>query len=137
MNTLYLTTEEKTMYDALPEHLREGWNVTDETEWYERAEELDLRYRMADLMDPACRELLEAAKDVRSSADFEKVAATFDVSSLSQEQTAELFFILGSKIVTYMIAYLLKSVENDEDIEGIGGLSAIRHLLFETNAERA
>lgn len=137
MNTLYLTPEEKTTYEALPESLKEGWVVTDEIEHYERPEELDLRYRMADFMDPACRELVEAAKGVQSSADFEKVASTFDVSSLSQEQTAELFFILGSRIITYMIAFLFQSVDNDEDVEGISGLSAIRHLLFETNAEHA
>jgi hypothetical protein len=135
VNTLYLTPSEKMMYEALPESLREGWSVTDEIEHYERAEELDLRYRMADFMDPACKELLEAAKGVTNREDFEKVASQFDISSLSQEQTAELFFILGSKIITYMMSYLFQSVENDEDIEGISGLSAIRHLLFETNAE--
>ena len=67
-------------------------------------------------------------------AEFEKVASTFDISTLPHEQLAELFFVLGTRVISAMIQCLLSRVTTDEDLEGIAVLTNIRRMLKEANA---
>ena len=133
--TLYLQANEKELFNALSEKLREGWTTEEETLTSdERPEELTMRYQMARFEDNGLAEFAKGAATAKTPEEFQKAAAEFDFTTLSQEQIAELFFTLGTKIMSKMIEHLLSKVENDEDLEGLAGLTQIRHMLLETNA---
>ncbi len=134
-NVLLLTADEKKTFDALSAPLKEGWKTQNETiTTYERPDELFMRYKIAHFNDPACKALATAARSATSAKDFEKIAGTFDITKVSQEQMAELFFVLGTRVISAMLASLLAKAKDDEDMEGIAGLTAIRRMLIESNA---
>ena len=132
MNALYLTQEEKTLFDGLSADLKEGWEVEEETLVFEDPDDLYMRYQIANFPDPVMQSLADSARGALSPEDIQKVAAGFDFTSLSQEQMAELFFVLGTRITTGMLVTVLKNVDSDEDIEGIAGLTMIRRMLMES-----
>lgn len=133
-NTLYLTTDEAGIASSLPAPLREGWTVQSCTITPERPEELSMRMQMASFQSPAIQAALEAAKKATDAASMEKVAAMIDVQSMSQQEQAELFFILGTRWMGHIISYALQHATKDEDLEGIAALSSIRMALSESNA---
>jgi hypothetical protein len=132
---LHLRREEQSLFDALPDALKDGWKVKEETlSSFERPEELDMRYRMASFDHPACQELVGKVKNMKDASDIEKIVSEFDISSLSQVEMAELFFTLGTRVLSAMIRYTLQRTESDEDLEGIAALTEVRHMLFEANS---
>lgn len=133
--TLYLWPGEKQAFDGLPEELKRGWNVEEETlDAFERPEELRMRYQIAKFDDPSLRKLVHAAREAKTPEEFEGIAAAFDFSALPRERVAEIFFTLGTKLMGKMILHALLNVGSDEDLEGIAALAHVRHLLLEANA---
>jgi hypothetical protein len=134
-SVLYLRREEKTVFDALRDALKNGWSVEDEPLTSdERPEELRMRYQMAKFEDADLQNLVQLAQESRTPEEFEKTALKFDFAKLPQEQIAEVFFMLGTKLMGKIISYGLQEASSDEDIEGIAALSNVRHLLLEANA---
>jgi len=133
--TLYLWSDEKKLFDALSDELKDGWKVEGETlKEDEREEELAMRRSMFRCGDAACQQLVKAATSAKSAEDFERIVSDFDFSSLSQEQSAEIFFTLGTGVLSSLIEGALQLTESDEDLEGTAGLTEIRHMLLEANA---
>ncbi len=131
---LHLRPNERKVFEGLSDSIQEEWKVDEETlESYERSEELEMRYRMASFDDPALQTLCEEVKRAKDARDIEKIAGTVDFSSLPHAQVAELFFILGTRVLSAMIRFTLERAESDEDLEGIAALTEIRHMLFEAN----
>ncbi len=134
MQDLLLTAGERKIFDALSDSLKEGWTVRSEKiETFESPEELYMRYKIAHFTDLVCVTLAKRAEGISSMAEFEKIASTFDVSSLPHEQLAELFFVLGTRVISAMIQCLLSRATTDEDLEGIAVLTNIRRMLKEAN----
>ena len=114
--------------------MKDGWKVEPETlESHERSEELEMRYRMASFDDPTLRKLCDDVKKAKDAREIEKIAETLDFSSLPHAQVAELFFVLGTRVLSAMIRFVLSNADSDEDLEGIAALTEIRHMLFEAN----
>ncbi|HLD63277.1 MAG TPA: hypothetical protein VI913_00075 [Candidatus Peribacteraceae bacterium] len=135
MNKLLLLDNEREIFSHLSEGLKEGWQYEQEAFLaYETRDELQIRYRMTHFQDPAFAKLAQSAASIKSVDDVEKVAASFDITSVSQEDMAELFFVLGTRILSCIIAYALKHADSDDDVEGVMTLTHIRHSLFETNS---
>jgi hypothetical protein len=135
---VHLRPEEREVFEGLSDELKDGWQVEEETlNANERPEELEMRYRMASLSDEACKKFCESAKEAKSTEEILKAAEQFDMSALPQHEAAELFFTLGTKVLSAMILYLLQNTNADEDMEGVAGLTEIRHMLFESNASIA
>ncbi len=99
----------------------------------ETPDELYLRYKIARFIDPVSKALADAVMNTKNEKDLEKAIASFDISLLSQEQLAELFFVLGTRVVSGMITYLLSYAKIDEDLEGAATVSMIRRMLMEAN----
>ncbi len=134
MKTLYLLPAEEKLLAALPGSITAGWTVEKETAVIiETADELKLRYRIANFTDPNVKALAESMKGAASSAEIEKILQTFDMQKLPQDQLAELFFTLGTKVTGWMITYVLSKAKDQEDMEGAAGLTLIRHMLIEAN----
>ena len=132
---LLLTESERTIFDGLSEKLKEGWTVkTVKIHVFETSDELYMRYKIAHFTDPVCVALAKNAQNAKSAQEFEKIASSIDLSRVSQEQLAELFFVLGVRVMSAMISYLLAHATTDEDLEGIAVLTNVRQMLQESNS---
>lgn len=134
MKTLYLLPAEEKLMSALPADISAGWTVEKEgAVTMETADELNLRYRIANFTDPNAKALAESMKHAVSPTEIEKLLQTFDMQKLPQDQLAELFFTLGTKVTGWMVLYVLSNAKDQEDMEGVAGLTLIRHMLIEAN----
>lgn len=132
---LHLRKEEAKIFRGLPKDLQDGWKVAEEKGTSdERPEELMMRYQMASFDHPSIRAFIKSVQGAKSVGEIEKAAASFDLTSLPQEQAAELFFVLGTNLMGRMIQYLLPKAAHDKDLEGLAALTLIRHFLLEANA---
>jgi len=130
---LYLRQEEKKIFDALPEKLKEGWNVTEEKlNTYERPEEIKMRALMFKVEDPLAYKLLEKMKNTESLGTLQELSATFN--TFSKATMLDIFFTLGTNVLSALLKGFLASTKADEDLKGIAELSAVRHALLESNA---
>jgi hypothetical protein len=139
METLNLTMDEQRVFASLPDELREGWKVMgQESMEEERPEQLELRYKMAHFDDPRLAKVFTTFnKQGRTSAALETAMKSVDMTKLSPEQLAELFFVLGIGVMNAMVTILLRSAKTDDDIEGIAGLTHIRSALYDANTSHS
>ncbi|OIO55353.1 hypothetical protein AUJ46_01520 [Candidatus Peregrinibacteria bacterium CG1_02_54_53] len=129
MNTLFLTTEEQKVFQALPDKLREGWTMeVERLTAYETVEELAMRQKMASFDEFPQIALL--AKQVSEGSALEKLS----LHDVPQEVLPELCFTIGATGLTVLMAKLLSVMQNDEDLEGLMGLSLLRHEMLLSNA---
>ncbi len=127
--TLYLLSGERVTWEALSDERKEGWTVKDETGTaFESADVLKIRAGMARF--ESFPELREVTKKVMAG---EKP----DLSILERMPEAilpELCFTIGARGVTALIAAQFKTLEKDDDIAALAGLTSIRHDILTTNA---
>lgn len=127
--TLYLTEAESAEFCALSEGLREGWTVEIETGTaYEDDDVLKVRAGMARF--DSYSELRGLAQQVASGTPL----TAAQIEKIPESVLPELYFTMGARGVARLIAMLLRNVKTDEDIEGLAGLSHIRHDILATNA---
>ena len=130
---LYLTAEERKLFDSLPEKLREGWIIKEEKGTYQETEQKRmLRLTFLNLHDPQLRAFQDKAKNARTHEEFLKLIEKVDLRKASQEDLAELFFGLGSEGMSVVIQSLLPLAKTDEDLNGISFISTIRNGFYET-----
>ncbi len=132
--TLRLRQAEQKIFQKLPDALRDGWNVESETlTSEERPEELRMRREITSFDDPKLQKIIDAARTAKTPEEFERTAKSLDLTTLPQDDAAELFFVLGTALMGVIVTHLLTAATKDEDLEGIAALTEIRHLLLETN----
>lgn len=128
-NMLYLTENEETSFAALPESLREGWVVErEEGTAYEDEEVLKVRAGMARF--DSYPELKGLAAQVASG----QALSSSQIDKIPESILPELYFTMGARGVGRLIVMLLRNVTTDEDVEGLAGLTHIRHDILHTNA---
>lgn len=128
MATLMLTAEEKKLFSKLPEGLQEGWEIKEETlTSYESNEDLKIRASIAGFDDhPAVQKLL---KTVQEGGAIDRIP----LDAIPQNVFEELMFTIGARGMDRFIRALLSQCKKDEDLQGVAGLSALRHALLEGN----
>ncbi|MFH1444638.1 MAG: hypothetical protein ABIG34_04620 [Candidatus Peregrinibacteria bacterium] len=132
MNTLYLTTEEQKMFQALSDELKEGWTVEKEQSTaYETREELEMRQKMSSFDE--FPQVASLAKQVTEGSPLEKLS----LQDVPQEVLPELCFVIGATGLSVLITSLLKEIQSDEDVEGLMGLSLLRHEMLLSNSATA
>ncbi|TSC80693.1 MAG: hypothetical protein G01um101425_347 [Candidatus Peregrinibacteria bacterium Gr01-1014_25] len=127
--TLLLTTPEQKLFSALPENLREGWTVREEsTDAFETDEQLHIRAGMAELHRwPALKPLMEQIVQGKElTAD--------QVKDVPEEALPELLFTIGARGIAMLMVALLSQAKTDEDIQAIAAFGHLRHDILETNA---
>ncbi|MFA5800023.1 MAG: hypothetical protein WC840_03635 [Candidatus Peribacteraceae bacterium] len=129
MDSLYLTAEEKKLFDALPETLREGWKVVEEERGtYESDDELLLRRKMASFKDfPQVTMLVDRLQ----KGDKPE---TLSLEGIPESILSELCFTIGARGLSVLTGRLLLDAKTDADMEGLVGLSQFRHEMLLTNA---
>lgn len=129
--TLYLTAEEKAVFDGLSDELKEGWNVVvEEIDYEETPIKQRIRFDVMNVQSPGLQEFQEKAKAVSTKEEIETLASELDFSAFNDVDITELFYALGPFSIGELITRFLGEAKADEDIQGILGMSALRHLLF-------
>jgi len=128
---LYLTTDERTLFDALPAKLKEGWEVKEEKGTYQDDDmKRMLRMTFVRLQDPALKQLQVKLKSVKNEQELVELGKTVDFSSASEEDLAELFFAMGAENMTLVIRMQLAEVRSDSDLDAVSMLSNVRHVFY-------
>lgn len=127
--TLFLTDAERASFESLPSGIKEGWLIEAESvSAYESERQMKIRLSLADF---------SFHPEIKSFADAIADGGVPDMNvldSLSPEVEKEIFFVLGARGVKSLIETLLPEIQNDEDVELLASLSAIRHELLSINA---
>jgi hypothetical protein len=132
VNILYLTTEERRVFDALAASVREGWEVQEERpiqpdSVLQRAARLSLMR----LHDPKLQAFQEKARQLSSETDLLRLAQDMDLSGVSDDDLAELSFALGPVALSALIGFLLRSTKTEKDLQDVASLLVLRHSLID------
>lgn len=132
-NTLHLTKPEKQAFEALPGNLKEGWKVADEVLTYEDTEHrLSIRLELMNLRDPQLKKFQQEAQKGPKEAEIRAMLKEISFKELNEDDLGEIFFALGPTLVGIIILEMLGTAKSDEEINGVAGMSAMRHELLES-----
>lgn len=133
MNFLQLTEDEKPLFAALPEVLREGWEVhTEERTFEDTKEHFATRLSFVRLHDPKLHVFKEQLENAKSPEEAVAIAEGMDLSQVRQADLAELFFAMGPGPLSLLISRILKTAKDDADVQAVAALSLIRGSLLKS-----
>lgn len=131
MNVLHLLPSERTLLEALPASLQDGWTVEEESLTYkDTLQKQMMRLSVVRLHDPSLIKLREKAQTIINPQQMTDLLASQDLSLVGEDDLAQLFFALGPNVLSQLIAELLKKVKSDADMEGVTALTVIRHSIL-------
>lgn len=130
---LHCTPSERSLFDALPEALREGWKLKDETLSYQDSpKNREIRFMIARFHDPKLLEVRAKFTSVKTDEDFMALAASIDLSALSETDLGQILFALGPDAIGSLILAIFRTADSDEDLLMISHLSEARHELLQS-----
>lgn len=128
---LYLTKEEREMFDKLPAAMKAGWTVETETlKFVDSDEKRAIRVRNLKFQNPAMQKLQSQIQKAASEKEALELAQSIDFPSLSQDDVLELAFAWGPEVFTDMIAAAMPLVSKDGDFASVANLAMLRHGLL-------
>ena len=128
---LYLTPKEREEFEQLPETLREGWRVIEETLTFaDTVERREMRLHLLRMHDPKLLALREKALALPTTDAVVTLILESNLSGVSDADLAELFFALGPAPLSFLIPQFLTKAHSDEDLEHVAIFSGIRHSLL-------
>jgi hypothetical protein len=131
MNTLHLSGAERRLFDSLSDSLKEGWEVTEETQAFvDNEHRRRIRFEMLRLHHPASQKFLKSLMTAPSVKEIQDILENADMSDVPGSDLAELLFAIGPDGITWLIHQALKSVQNDEDVAYAAQLSEARHEML-------
>ncbi len=129
---LYLTAEERAVFEKLPAKVREGWTVLEETlNAYETEKQLKIRRDIFRKKDPAFEKLAATLEKIQGSPTMEEVAHS--VGPVPKMLLLNILFTMGAGYVRDWIRRFLPAATTQQDMASLSELTQIRHLLFEEN----
>ncbi len=131
IQTLYLTTAEQKLFDALSEQVKEGWMVEKESNDFQDAPaKRRMRLSLMHLHDFRLLAFVERAKATDSPEALAKLVLGQDLSGVSDNDIAELCFALGPSPLGRIIESLVSIATNDDNLTDIQAITVIRHSLL-------
>ncbi len=132
MLTLQLTKAEMTLFQALPESVRNGWKTEEELLTFEDTpSRRSMRMSVIKLTDPRLLRLRTQVSELQQKPqDAKKLMDDMDFSDVNDDDLLQLFYAMGPDVLTFMIVQLLQPTANDEDVQMVASLSMIRHLIL-------
>lgn len=132
-SVLYLTADEKKVFDGLSGDVREGWTVEEETsDISDTAEKMSMRMELMRFDDPSLAAFQSKVSGASSLEDLATLIQQTDLSDVNEDSLAELFFALGPVVLTRLIGPLLADVKSDAHMSSLEALTGIRHSLLLT-----
>jgi len=131
MTTLHLTRDESSVFQSLPDALRDGWQVDDESSVISDEPPRKLvRLKLLSLKDPSLKRLQEKLSPMDDPEQAAAELATLDLAAVPYEDLAELVFAMGPASLSVLIVHMLRSATTDGDLEDISALTFLRHELL-------
>jgi len=127
--TLYLTADEKSVFEKLPEELKEGWTVEDETQdSYESDEDLAMRAHMANFEDsPNLKSAIENVQKTGEPGDI-------SLDDVPEKFYESFFFTIGAVGMTVFLRAALLNAESEEDMGRVCLLGIMRNEMLKANS---
>lgn len=128
---LYLTADERKIFDALPEKLKEGWEVKEEKGKYEDSpERRSIRYELLKLNNPKYKKIVSSADKVHTKEEFHEFVSQVDLSLMKQDELIDILFTLGPNVLSGLIQKGLETAKEDDDLDLTTALTNFRHLTL-------
>jgi hypothetical protein len=128
---LYLTSDEQKMFEALPEKLREGWEMKSESGGFQDSEQRrGIRAGLMRLKSEDMQSVKHALLVAQTEDAFLRAVDAIDFQSIPEGDLAELLFAVGPSGLTHVIDQMLTQASSDDDIFLIASLSVARHELM-------
>ncbi len=128
MNNVFLTKDEKQLFQGLPANLTKDWEVLDEIQnSYESPAVLSIRRAMSTL--GKFPQVGKIVQNVRQS-EVEKVS----LEGIPDQILTELCFTIGAVGVSVLMQAILRKAESEDDLQALMTFGHLRHDLLETNA---
>ena len=128
-HTLYLTADERPLFEALPKALKKKYTIEEEAQTsYETERQLRIRVGMTPISRyPGLAEACEKLHQGESVA--------YDWNGLPQQAWAEMFYTLGARGITIILRSMLQAgdVNDAASVEFIARLTVMRHELLRIN----
>jgi len=131
--TIFLTAEEKKLFNPLSDELKGDWEVQDEVINYEEsAEKQRMRCKLMKLSDPELQKAFDEIQSIEadSQESFAKWVDSLKLAELNDDDINEIFYALGPVSISKMLVQMIAQAKNNEDIEFIAAIAAIRHVMF-------
>lgn len=131
MNTLYLTADEKKLFDALPAAVRDGWVIElEQRTFVDTPEKRNMRFSLVRLHDPKLLAFRDRIASMSSADALISVMKDMDMQGVSEDDLAELFFALGPNVLSVIIPALITAATTDASLEEVCSLSVLRRSLL-------
>ncbi len=136
MNTLYFLPAEKKVFSLLPADMQKGWTIEPEVLTYaDTPERRAFRFKMLRVHDKQLVRFREKALSAKNPKEFMDLAATIDLRTVDNRDLTSIVFALGPDVMSMIIAGILESPKNHEDLELAAAFAALRHGMLESFSE--
>jgi hypothetical protein len=131
MMHLRLRENERSLFENLPDSLRDGWLTEEEARWYEDSPHaLQTRLSLLRSHVPSITSLKKNLQSASTEMEIITALRSFDIHAFSHDELLDVFFILGPNTVSEWIFESLLHVKTDDDLLNIAALSEVRHTLL-------
>lgn len=132
MPTIYLTTNEQTLFRNVPAHLAKEIDAKVETlSFGDSQEKYDVRLRNLHLTSKPLFEAMKKAKSIKSMADLSALSSSVDFSQVPEKDILEVYYVMGPQVFTDTLnLMLLKGLKTPEDMQVFVSNALIRHELL-------
>lgn len=131
---LYLTAEERAVFEKLPADLRRNWIVMDETlTCYETERQLKIRRDIFRKQDPAFKALIAKLESMKEPKSFDE--AIVAIGPIPKQLLLNLLFTMGAGYLRECVEGIVSSIREKSDVKALAEFSGLRHLLLESNLQ--
>ncbi len=136
--TIYLTKEEKKLFDGLSDALKAGVTPEAETKSFKDSpKHLAVRLEQVKLKGNSVVALTEKMKAATSESAMQELINNADLGDLDDSDLAQLLFAMGPELIGNLIEVYLKKADDVKIVESAAGLSTFRHMLLATQPSNA
>lgn len=129
VNSLFLTSAERKLFDALPEAVRAEWKVAEEKGTrYETDKELVTRAGLMEL------ETFPQLKKMVAEGKKGKKMNLSVIAEIPKDAYPEFFFTIGARGMTQLIGAAFSALKNDDGVQFIAAVSHLRHDVLNANS---
>ncbi len=134
MPSIHLTKEEQKKFAPYQAMLPKGWDVQQETLTFDDSREKHAaRIRNLHITYKPLLEAMRKAQAIGKTDDLIALSATIDLSKVPESELLELYFAMGPKAFTDVLAMMLaQGLKDEKDMLVFVSDAIIRHKLLES-----
>lgn len=132
--TLFLTADERTLFERLPYSLKEGCSVIDDVmEYIDSEDRRRLRMSTVYVQDARLKQFHDKAHSSITIEEATNMLQEIDLRDINQTDVREILYALGPDVLSAIVGLLLRTAGGVDDIHEAAAYSTARHLFFGRN----